>query len=46
METINILKTIVVLFIAGVFIASIYSYYNEKKIKLNKRKCRLDKYNK
>ena len=43
---INFLFLVIILFIIGVFGCSAYKYFNEEKCKANKRKCRLNKYNK
>ena len=42
---IDYLWLIPTLFILGIYFASIYKYYREEEEKRNKRKCRLDKYN-
>jgi len=34
-----------IIFIIGIFCTSAYKYFQAEKAKANKRKCRLDKYN-
>ena len=45
MEMINIFVCAIVLAIFSIYAASVYRYYKDEEEKKNKRKCRLDKYN-
>jgi len=45
-EMINIFIGAIVLAIFSIYATSVYRYYKDEEEKRNKRKCRLDKYNK